>query len=82
MAKSGFLCRVRCRMLRGPPRVVGGLLVGREGAAGMGRGRDAGKPGKRLQRQGVAKQATGGEEYALPFHSSTSKHVDNRDDGA
>ena len=39
--------------------VVGGLLVGREGAVvGMGRGRDA---DQRLRRQGVAKQATGGE---------------------
>ena len=39
--------------------VEGGLLVGREGAVGMGRGRDA---DQRLQRQGVAKQATCDED--------------------
>ena len=47
------------RAVRG---VVGGLLVGREGAVGMGRGRDA---DQRLQRQGVAQRATGGEEWVL-----------------
>ena len=47
------------RAVRG---VVGGLLVGREGAMGVGRGRDA---DQRLQRQGVAQRATGGEEWVL-----------------
>ena len=47
------------RAVRG---VVGGLLVGREGAAGMGRDGDA---DQRLRRQGVAKRATGGEEWVL-----------------
>ena len=47
------------RAVRG---VVGGLLVGREGAVGVGRGRDA---DQRLQRQGVAQRATGGEEWVL-----------------
>ena len=37
-----------------------GLLVGRKGAGEMGRGRDA---DQWLQRQGVAKQATGGEDW-------------------
>ena len=41
------------RAVRG---VVGGLLVGREGAVGVGRGRDA---DQRLQRHGVAQRATG-----------------------
>ena len=47
------------RAVRG---VVGGLLVGREGAVGVGRGRDA---DQRLQRHGVAQRATGGEEWVL-----------------
>ena len=42
--------------------VVGGLLVGREGAVGVGRGRDA---DQRLQRHGVAQRATGGEDWVL-----------------
>ena len=42
--------------------VVGGLLVGSKGAVGVGRGRDA---DQRLQRQGVAQRATGGEEWVL-----------------
>ena len=60
------MCRVRCRTLDGPPGraglqgVVGGLLVGREGAVGVGRGRDA---DQRLQRQ--AQRATGGEDWVL-----------------
>ena len=48
------------RAVRG---VVGGLLVGREGAVGVGRGRDAAD--QRLQRHGVAQRATGGEEWVL-----------------
>ena len=48
---------------QGVPGVEGGLiLVVREEAVGIGRGRDA---DQRLQRQGEAKQAAGGEDWFL-----------------
>ena len=52
--------------------VVGGLLVGREGAVGVGRGRDA---DQRLQRHGVAQRATGGEDWVLEWTRTTKNTV-------